>query len=59
MCVCERYMLKIKYLLQIYNKTIVRTNQGNNTKTQQYRLETRTDKIYKYTKEKRAIRGRN
>ena len=29
-CVCERYMLKIWYLLQIFNKRIVKTNQGNN-----------------------------
>ena len=34
MCVYERYMLKIQYLLQIYNKRIVKTNQGNNMKTQ-------------------------
>ena len=33
MCVRERYILKIKYLLQIYNKRIVKTNQGNNMKT--------------------------
>ena len=32
-CACERYMLKIKYLLQIYNKRIVKTNQGKNMKT--------------------------
>ena len=28
-CLCERYMLKIQYLLQVYNKKIVKTNQGN------------------------------
>ena len=28
-CFCERHMLKIQYLLQIYNKKIVKTNQGN------------------------------
>ena len=28
-CLCERHMLKIQYLLQIYNKKIVKTNQGN------------------------------
>ena len=33
MCLCERYMLKIKYLLQIYNKRIVKSNQGNNMKS--------------------------
>ena len=33
MCVYERYMLKIYYLLQIYNKRIVKTKQGNNMRT--------------------------
>ena len=33
MCVYKRYMLKFYYLLQIYNKRIVKTNQGNNMKT--------------------------
>ena len=28
-CLCERNMLKIQYLLQIYKKRIVKTNEGN------------------------------
>lgn len=44
-CVCERYLLRIQYLLKIYNKTIVKTKQRNKIMTEQYHLEIRKRQV--------------
>ena len=39
-------MLKIQYLLQVYNKKIVKASQGNKMMAKQYRLENGKGKIH-------------
>ena len=49
-------MLKIQYLLQVYNKKIVKASQGNKMMAKQYRLENGKGKIRNTLKNNVQIR---